>query len=226
MRVASYLRVSTAEQSQSGLSLTYQREKTKALADLHDWILVAEIEDAGVSAGSLNREGLQELLSLIRRREVDAIALLKLDRLTRCMKDLIHLLEQFQRYGVRLVSVCENLDTGSANGRFFIGMLGLIAEWERGIISERTKSANDQLRKEGKRFSGVPPFGWRYSEEGRMVEVPGEQETLRIMQKLSEEGLSLNGIGTKLLELERKPRSAKKWHPKVVASLLRAGSNG
>jgi site-specific DNA recombinase len=221
MKVAAYLRVSTDEQAESGLSLANQREKTVGLARLHDWEMIKVIEDT-VPAGTVNRDGLQRLLAFVRGRKVQAVIIYKLDRLTRSQRDLLALLDLFRRYGVRLVSVCENLDTESASGRFFIQMMGAVAEWERGTIGERTKAAMAQLRKEGKRFSRIPPFGWKYTAEGRMAAVADEQETLQMIRSLTDQGISLRRIGRELEAAGRKPRSGGKWHPKVIASLKRA----
>src|SRR3990172_5589995 len=184
MRVTAYLRVSTDEQAESGLSLSHQREKTKALADVYDWELVEVIQDEQ-SAKNMNREGLQRILSLVRSRKVEGVIVYKLDRLTRVQRDLMDLLEVFDRFGVRLVSVSEQLDTQSAGGRFFVGMLGLIAQWERETIGERTPAAMSQLRKNGKRFSRIAPYGWRYDGEGDMIAVEVEQETKRLIEDLS-----------------------------------------
>ena len=67
----------------------------------------------------------KNLLKLVRARKISGVIVLKLDRLTRNMKDLLHLLEVFKKYGVRLVSVSENLDTGSASGRIFCSHVGV-----------------------------------------------------------------------------------------------------
>ena len=219
MKAVSYLRVSTDEQADSGLSLQHQRQKCSALADLEDWVLVAILEDAGLSAKSLHRPGLQEVLGMVRARKVQAVIVYKLDRLTRNQKDLIDLLETFHRYRVKLVSVSEHLDTESATGRMLVSILGVIAEWERGIISERTSAALGQLKRNGRRFSRIPPFGWEYDAEGNMVEVAEEQQTLGVIHRLSNEGRSLRQVIAELHRQGRRPRNGKRWHPKVIASL-------
>jgi len=221
MKVAAYLRVSTDEQAESGLSLSHQREKTTALASLHDWELVETVEDAGFSAKNTNRQGLQRILSLVRSRKVEAVIVYKLDRLTRSQRDLLEMLNVLDRFKVGLVSVCEQLDTRSASGRFFVQMLGAIAEWESGVIGERTQAAMSQLRKNGKRFSRYAPYGWRYNGHGEMIPVSGEQETLNVIHELSQRGFSLRKIVAELETLGRKPRNGKRWHPQVLSSILK-----
>ena len=220
MNAVAYLRVSTEEQADSGLSLQHQRRKTATMADLHDWHLLDTIQDAGATAKNTNRPGLQEVLSLVRSRKVGAVIVYKLDRLTRSLRDLLDLLQTFKRYRVRLVSVSENLDTESATGRMMIGLLGVIAEWERDVIGERTSAALSQLRSDGKQYSGIAPYGWRY-EGGRMIEEPAEQRTLEIIQQLGNAGYSLRSIAAELDRQGRKPRNGKRWHAKVLAALKR-----
>jgi len=220
MRVAAYLRVSTDEQAESGLSLSHLREKIRALVGVYDWDLIEVIQDER-TAKNMNWEGLQRILSLVRSRKVQGVIVYKLDRLTRSQRDLLALLDVFNRFGVRLVSVCEQLDTESAAGRFFVGMLGLIAHWERETIGERTQAAMSQLRKNGKRFSRYAPYGWRYNGDGEMVSVESEQETLNVIRNLSARGFSLRKIVAELETLGRKPRNGKCWHPQVVSSILK-----
>lgn len=224
MKSIGYIRVSTEEQAQSGLSMDNQREKITALAGLHDWNLVGMVEDPGFSAGTTNRPGLQEVLSLVRSRKVKAVIIFKLDRLTRNQKDLLNLLETLTRYGVRLVSVSEQLDTSSASGRFFISMLGGISEWEKAVISERTEVAINQLRKDKKKFTRHPPLGWRFSPAGKMIQHASEQQTLRIIQELHGEGLSLRKIGAELLRRGRTPRTGRSWSTSVIRNAVRAPS--
>lgn len=220
MKVATYIRVSSDEQRESGLSLGHQKRKLEMLAELHGWSIVEDVEDGGVSAGSLNREGLQRVLVLVRSRKIDGVLVFKLDRLTRSLRDLLSLLDEFKRYRVRLVSTTENLDTSTAAGRFFLQMLGSIAEWERGVIGERTEAAISQLRCNGKRFSRYAPYGWRYQKNGSMVESPEEQKVIRLIRQLREEGLSYARIGSALSNRGHQPRNGKQWSTTVIRRVM------
>jgi len=83
-----YIRVSTDDQAESGLSLTHQRAKVEAYCIATDLSLVEVIEDAGESAKSMKRPGLQRAMESIRKGEAGALVILKLDRLTRSVRDL------------------------------------------------------------------------------------------------------------------------------------------
>lgn len=142
MKAVCYLRVSTREQAEEGVSLAAQEEKTKAYCVARGWECIGVLRDEGVSGGSLDRPGLQEALDLCRRGEAQALVVLKLDRLTRSVRDLGFLLEDvFDRHHVAFASVADNFDTSTANGRLILNVLGSVAQWEREIIVERTTDA-------------------------------------------------------------------------------------
>jgi DNA invertase Pin-like site-specific DNA recombinase len=109
------------------------------------------IVEAGESAKSLNRPGMQRLLALIDSGEVQTVILAKLDRLTRSVKDLCELLERFERRGVALISVANSLDTGSATGRLVLNIMTAVSQWEREAIGERTRDALSHKRSNGDR---------------------------------------------------------------------------
>jgi site-specific DNA recombinase len=93
MKVLGYVRVSTEEQAELGVSLEAQQAKLTAYAGLYDLELVEVIVDAGVSAKSFNRPGLQRALSMLRKGKAQGLLVAKLDRLTRSMRDLGALVE-------------------------------------------------------------------------------------------------------------------------------------
>src|SRR5689334_12703286 len=117
MRTIGYVRVSTDRQADKGVSLEAQEAKIRAMATVQGADLLDVIVDGGESAKSLNRPGLQKLLRMVNKGEVQAIIIAKLDRLTRSVKDLCGLLELLEKRKVALISVAESLDTSSAAGR-------------------------------------------------------------------------------------------------------------
>src|SRR2546427_109341 len=120
-KVLGYVRVSTEEQAERGVSLDAQRAKLDAYAALYDLELIEVIVDAGVSAKSFERPGLQRALSLLRKGKAVALLVAKLDRLTRSMRDLGALVEDELVKGKwALLSVAEQLDTRTASGRLVL----------------------------------------------------------------------------------------------------------
>ena len=143
-----YVRVSTDKQADRGVSLEAQVEKIRATATVHDVELLDVLVDAGESAKDLDRPGMVRILEMVQSRAVGMVIVAKLDRLTRSVKDLAVLLEQFQRRGVSLVSVAESLDTGSASGRLVLNIMVSVSQWEREAIGERTRDAMRQCAAE------------------------------------------------------------------------------
>ena len=129
MRAVGYIRVSTDDQAQTGVSLEAQEHKVRAYCVAKDWELVQVVRDEGHSAKDLNRPGMMEIVKGARAREFDVVVVLKLDRLTRSVKDLGYLVEDvFERNGVAFSSLQDSFDTATANGRLVMNMLATIAQ--------------------------------------------------------------------------------------------------
>jgi site-specific DNA recombinase len=179
-----YVRVSTDQQVESGLSLSSQQERLQAWATTQgDVELVDIVTDAGESARNLDRPGVARVLGMIDSRAVDVVLVVKLDRLTRSTRDLGDLLDRLQAADVALVSLTENLDTSTASGRMIVGMLGVVAQWEREIISERTRDALHVKRSRRERFTNVAPTGFRFV-DGRMVQDDSETRMLNALREM------------------------------------------
>src|SRR5262249_58324498 len=123
MRSIGYVRVSTDKQADHGVSLEAQEAKIRAMATVQSAEIVELIVDGGESAKNLKRPGMERLLSMVDGRQIDAVIVAKLDRLTRSVKDLCSLLELFEKRGAALVSVAESLDTSSAAGRLGVPII-------------------------------------------------------------------------------------------------------
>src|SRR5580693_6703892 len=194
MKAIGYARVSTDKQADRGVSLDAQREKIRAMVVVHGAELADIIVEAGESAKSLNRPGMQRLLALVDAGDVQAVIVAKLDRLTRSVKDLCELLERFERKGVALVSVAESLDTGSAAGRLVLNIMAAVSQWEREAIGERTRDALRHKRSQGERVGNIA-FGFRLAADGQHLEPdPAERGVLAEIQRLRHEGTTLRGI--------------------------------
>ena len=179
-----YLRVSTAGQYESGLSIEAQRSRIEAMATISEYSLARIIEDKAASGKSLHRPGMIELLELVDSGAMDALVCAKLDRVSRSVVDLANLLDRLRTsprkdggIGVSLVSAAEQLDTGSPAGRLCLTVLSAIAQWERESISERTVQALAVLKSRGM-ATGTPPYGYMKLEDGRLVRNEAEQAIL------------------------------------------------
>ena len=95
--------------------------------------------EEGVSGARTSRPVLDQLMKAVRRREVQAVAVWKLDRLGRSLEHLLQLLGEFEANGVRLLVHDMAIDTATPQGKLFFSMVGAFAEFERGLIAERVK---------------------------------------------------------------------------------------
>jgi len=223
-RTVAYLRVSTDKQADHGVSLAAQRAKVEAYAGLFDLDLVEVIEDAGASAKTLQREGLARALDLLTGGQAEALLVVKLDRLTRSVRDLGDLVEAYFADGrCALMSVGEQVDTRSAAGRLVLNVLMSVAQWEREAIGERTAAAMAHMKACREYTGGSAPYGWTVAADGRTLEAcAAEQDIICCALTLRDAGLSLRKVGAELEARGMLPRSGAAWHAKTVRDLLSA----
>jgi len=229
-RLIGYCRVSTEGQVEEGISLDAQRAKIEQYAQLHDYELVEIFTDAGFSGKNLDRPGLSEALARLRGMIGGGLVVVKLDRLTRSVRDLGYLIEHYFAEDKRhtIMSINEQFDTSTANGRFMLYLLNVVSQWEREIIGERTKDAMAYLKTQGVAV-GAPPYGYCYAPEpdaqGRfvLVEVLAEQRTIRLIQKLRSEGLTLHKIALKLIADGIPTKKDGAWHGQTISDVLKRG---
>ena len=197
MKAIGYIRVSTEEQAAHGISMDAQRAKIEAYALTKDLELVGIIEDAGKSAKDLRRPGVQQVLDMARHKAVDAVIIVKLDRMFRSTVDALTTAKDFDRRGVALHSISESLDTQSAMGKFFFTLTAALAEMERGLIGERTRAALSRKRDKGEKTGGDVPYGFD-ALDGKLVGNPGEQLTKDLIAQLRKSGLSFQKVADAL----------------------------
>lgn len=209
MKIIGYVRVSTDKQAEHGVSIEAQKTKLQQYCDLHDLELVGIIEDAGFSASSLDRPGIQKALSILNSGKAQGLLVTKLDRLTRKMSDLSNLLENvFQTKS--LFSVADHIDTRTANGELMLHLIGSLSHWELKVISERTKEAMKHKRNKGEYCGGNAPYGFR-NQSGQLVEHEGEQQVISIVKQLRGQSLSLRKIAAELEKRGFKNRTDKQF---------------
>jgi site-specific DNA recombinase len=221
MKAIAYLRVSTEDQAAKGVSLEAQRAKIAAYAKPYDLELVAALEDAGASGKSLDRPGLRQALVMLASGAAKALIVMKLDRLTRSVRDLGLLLERdFAPGKAALLSVGEQIDTRSAAGRLVLNVLASVAQWERETIGERTAAALAHKKAKGERVGGVP-YGYRAA--GCTLEtVPAERAVIAQARELRAAGLSLRQVCSQLAARGHLSRTGRPFAPVQVQRMLAA----
>lgn len=216
-RAIGYIRVSTDKQAEQGVSLEAQRQKIEAYASLYDLQLVDLVVEQG-SAKTLERPGLNSVLSRLQAGEASAVIVVKLDRLTRSVVDLGKLVERyFQQFA--LLSVSEQIDTRSAAGRLVLNVLASVSQWEREVIGERTSVAMQHLKAAGRYTGGQAPYGYRLDAEGQLVEFEPEQRVLSLVRHYRQQGLAVRKIANILSEQGFRSRAGKPLHFQAIARL-------
>ena len=213
-----YIRVSTEQQADHGNSLEAQRAKLEAYASLYGLETVAIEVDAGLSAGSLEREGLQRALAHLDAGTANVLLVAKLDRLTRDVRDLCELTDTYFYDGSKhLISVSENINTTSAAGRLVLNLLTVVSQWEREMAAERTETVMKHMRDSGKYCGGHPPFGFMLDEDGNLLECLPEQLVIKRAGELRAAGHTLRAIAC---ALGPNARTGKPFDAKQIARMV------
>lgn len=223
MRVIAYARVSTTDQADNGVSLEAQTTKLAAYASLYDLTIVETIEDAGESAKSLNRPGLQRALAMLRKGEADGLVIVKLDRLTRSVADWQSLIDGYfgERGGKQLMSVSDSIDTRTAGGRMCLNLLLVVSQWEREVIGERTREALRHKIRNRERVGKVR-FGYDLGADGvGLIENAAEQAAIALMAEMRQSGATLQAIAAELNERGIRPKQSATWDHSTVRKILK-----
>ena len=183
--VAIYIRVSTSKQDTDN-----QRRELEAVAKRSGWQDVKVFEDAGISGakGRDQRPGLDAMMKGVNAREFDMVASWSVDRLGRSLTDLLGILQGLQEKGVDLFLHQQGLDTSTTAGKAMFQMLGVFAEFERGIIRERVNAGLARARAKGTKLGRrrVKP-----SVEARIVELRANGDGIHKIRKKLNVGTSV-----------------------------------
>ena len=180
---AIYTRKSTAEGPEKEFtSLDAQRESAENYirSQQHEgWTALPDrYDDGGFTGANTERPALQSLINDIKAGRINCVIVYKVDRLSRSLLDFSQLLEFFDQHGVTFVSVTQQFNTNSSMGRLTLNILLSFAQFEREIISERTKDKMGAARKRGQWLGGRPPFGY-CKENKKLIIAPEESRIVR-----------------------------------------------
>jgi DNA invertase Pin-like site-specific DNA recombinase len=219
MIAVGYVRVSTDGQATDGVSLDAQRERIQLWAQAHGYELVNVFVDAGVSGGRAdNRPELQAALNAAESIGA-ALVVYSLSRLARSVRDTLEIADRLDAAEADLVSLTERIDTTTAAGRMVFRMLAVLSEFERDLVSERTRAAMAHKRANGK-VVGEVPFG--YTRDGdELVEDASQQAALAMMRTLRQAGHSYRSIAARLeARGYLTARGGATWNPGTVQRIL------
>lgn len=204
--VMAYLRVSTNEQAASGLGLEAQRAAIAAYAAHKGLTIVAEYADEGISAKTISaRPGALAALEAVRSGQAAGLLSAKMDRLSRSVLDGAGLLEQAAREGWSLHFADIDLDTSTPAGEMTANIMIAASQYERRLISQRTRDALAAKRARGERLGAAPSLPVEVTR--RIVAERAEGRTYQAIA----DGLIADGIPT--------ARGKAKWYPATIKAV-------
>jgi site-specific DNA recombinase len=214
VRCAVYTRKSTEEGlEQEFNSLDAQRESAEAFvrSQQHEgWTLMPDrYDDGGFTGGNMDRPALQRLFADIEAGRIDCVLVYKVDRLSRSLLDFARMMETFEKHKVSFVSITQQFNSATSMGRLVLNVLLSFAQFEREIISERTRDKIAATRRKGKWAGGHPLLGYDVDPRGyKLVVNEPEAERVRAVFRLYLEHESLLPV---VQELERRGWTNKRW---------------
>jgi site-specific DNA recombinase len=214
VRCAVYTRKSTEEGlEQEFNSLDAQRESAEAYIKSQKhagWVCLPErYDDGGFTGGNLDRPALKRLMADIEQGKIDCVVVYKVDRLSRSLLDFAKIMEAFEKRHVAFVSVTQQFHTGSSMGRLVLNVLLSFAQFEREIISERTRDKIAAARRKGKWVGGHPLLGYDVNPHGSKL-VVNEEEARRV-RAIFKLYLKHQGLIPVVRELEKRGWLTKRW---------------
>jgi len=218
-----YVRVSTDQQVDHGVSLETQHERIRAYTLLHKLNLVEIVSDEGIS-GSIalaDRPGGRRVLDLLRHEGVDHVIALKLDRLFRDAADALVQTRIWDRKGiaVHLIDVGgQTIITSSAMGRMFLTMMSGFAELERNLIAERTAAALQHKRAKRRVYNHVPLGFVRAGDQ--LVPDQGEQEVVEKILAMRAGGMAYGKIATALNDDGITGKLGGRFHASTISKIV------
>ena len=215
VRCAIYTRKSTEEGlEQEFNSLDAQRESAEAYikSQQHEgWTCIPDrYDDGGFTGGNMDRPALRRLMADIEAGRIDCVVVYKVDRLSRSLLDFAQLMAKFDKHQIAFVSVTQQFNTTNSMGRLMLNVLLSFAQFEREIISERTRDKIAATRRKGKWCGGLPPLGYDVVDT-KLVLNQTEAEQVRAIFDLYIQHEGLIGV---VQELDARGWRTKQWTTK------------
>lgn len=217
--VVGYVRVSSQEQADQGISIAAQKNKIKQWTELHDYSILGIYSDKGMSGTRTNRPGLKTALEMACTHKA-IFVVYSLSRFSRSTTDTLKFTSQLQKAEAELVSISEQIDTLSAAGKMIFRVLAVLNEFESDLGSERTKAALDYRRAKGLKTGGFTPYGYFADKDKRLHFEPKEQQVIKQMRAMVNNGMNYQSIAKQLNEQGIKTKKGKKWYGNVIKAIV------
>lgn len=227
-KTIAYIRVSSQRQVDEGQSIQSQKRRIREYAKFKGLTISNDdfIIEEGVSAGIplWERPKGRLLKQKLASGDYGNLVSLKIDRMFRVTTDMLNTMDELADAGISIHIVDMNgeaVDTSTSMGRFFLTMIGAMAEMERGLISERTQEGMDQLRATHQKFT-QSIYGWDAQEDGSLIPNWYEQNAIDYMAwQVNENGMSATSVARQLNKIGMKGKRGGKWHGASVMRTIR-----
>jgi site-specific DNA recombinase len=218
IKCAVYTRKSTEEGLQQEFNtLDAQRESGEAYikSQAHEgWTCLPDrFDDGGFTGANMDRPGLARLLADIESGRVNAVIVYKVDRLSRSLLDFARLMQIFDDHKVAFVSVTQSFNSATSMGRLVLNVLLSFAQFEREIISERTRDKLAATRKKGKWTGGHPILGYDLDRQTSKLGVNADEAVM--VRAIFELYLDQQALLPVVRELARRDWVGKRWTTKA-----------
>ncbi len=219
-----YCRVSTVGQVTDGVSLAAQERSCREWAEKNGFSHVKVFADAGLSGKSAaNRPQLQKALKEAAHNG-SCLVVYSLSRLARSIRDTLNITENLEKHKCDLVSLSESIDTTTAAGRMIFRLLATLAQFERELVSERTRAAMTFKKSLGERVGKIP-YGFTLGADGKqLLQEPAEQAVLREIVAMYTAGISQSAIAKDLNVRKVPSKAGGQWRQSAVRSILQRNS--
>lgn len=226
MNLVGYLRVSTDRQAEEGFGLTVQQRAIQRWAKANGHKVTHWTRDEGVSGanGIEERPGLREAVALVKNKDVDGLAVARLDRLARRLEVQEGVLAVLWKHGGHVFSVDSGEvvrdDPDDPMRTAMRQMMGVFAQLERATITARLRAGRRVKAEQGGYAGfGSPPFGYK-AESGALVPDDEEQAVLARIGELRAAGASLREIAATLTDDGYRPKRSARWHPESLRRIV------
>jgi site-specific DNA recombinase len=221
---AFYSRISLEEQSE--YSLASQTRAMAKLAKEEGFTTAPELQfvDDGYLGGEIDRPALTRLRKAVRSGAIQFVIVYDLDRLSRELAHLLILVDEFEKYAVKLVIVNGSIEDSPA-GKLMMTIRGAFSQYEKSKIRERTMRGRREKAEQGFINGGTTLYGYQYEGKaqgtrGRLVIVPEQARVILQMFTWAAEGVGLRDICRRLDDDGVQPLKAKYWAKNVVGQML------
>lgn len=190
IKCAVYVRKSTEHGLEQAFnSLDNQELSCKAYISsqaFNNWEYTKTYSDGGISGGTMERPGLQEMLSDIAKCIINTVVVYKVDRLSRSILDFHNMMKYFDKYNCNFVSITQAFDTSTSMGKLTLNMLLSFAQFEREVASERVRDKIRASKAKGLWMGGNPPLGYDTKDKKLVVNEAEAQQVKHLFEKYLE----------------------------------------